>query len=111
MDDTGSLLNYVANKSHKSEREQRNDILQFHESMQDLARKYEYENLVLLKSNHINTHCLYLCEEYALVTTYFSSAHRFLHLPLFKYRSGTSLFDDYSEDFNIIARPLLDRLR
>lgn len=110
-DDVGRTLPYLAMKSLKTESEQRNDIIEFHAAMRELAADCGYDKLTLLKSDLLNTHCLYLCDQYALVTTYFTSPHRFLHLPLFKYRSGTSLFDDYSEDFNLIARPLLNRTR
>jgi hypothetical protein len=33
--------------------------------------------------------------------------HRFLHLPLFRYRSGTGVYDDLQQDFDLIARPLM----
>ena len=110
-DDQGSMLEYLSMKSGKKESEQRNDIIEFHSVTAELASACGYKGLILLKSDLFNTHCLYVCDQYVLVTSYFTSPHRFPHLPLFKYRSGTSLYDDFSEDFNLIARPLLNRFR
>ena len=106
-DDRGEHLAYVAAKSQKSPEEQRADIEDFHRSMAGLARDCGYRKLHLLKSPLVNTHCLFICRDFAIVTPYFTTFHRFKHLPLLRYRSGTSLYDDLQQDFDIIARSLL----
>jgi hypothetical protein len=110
LDENSDLIAYVAQKSEKEVVEQQHDIALFHESLSRMAKETGYENLRLAKSPHINTHCLYICSDYALVTTYFTSKHRFVQLPLFKYRSGTEMYDDFILDFDLIARPALARL-
>jgi hypothetical protein len=106
-DDKGEHLEYVAAKSQKGIEEQRADIVSFHEAVSALALKHRYTKLRLLKSKYINTHCVYICKDYAIETPYYTTFHRFVHLPLFRYRSGTGIYDDIWQDFELIARPLL----
>jgi hypothetical protein len=111
LDETSNLLEHVAAKSEKSLSHQQNDIREFHAALTALARAAGYDKLRLLRHGAINTHCLYICSDYAIVTSYFTSPHRFQHLPLFKYRGGTDIYDDFLMDFETIARVALDRLR
>ena len=110
LDDQCDLLPYVAQKSEKEIIEQQRDIVLFHETVREMARDAGYKSLRLAKSANIHTHCLYICAEYVLVTTYFTSKHRFMQLPLFKYRSGTDMYDDFALDFDLVARPALAKL-
>ncbi len=106
-DDQGEYLDYVAAKSQKDLQEQRADIVSFHEALTGMALEHGYTKLRLLKSKYINTHCIYICKDYAIETPYYTTFHRFVHLPLFRYRSGTGIYDDLQQDFDLIARPLL----
>jgi hypothetical protein len=110
LDDESDFIPYVSQKSEKDITEQRRDIVLFHEALGRMANETGYKKLRLAKSANINTHCLYMCANYVLVTTYFTSKHRFMQLPLFKYRSGTDIYDDFALDFDLIARPALARL-
>ena len=98
------MLSYIARKSGKSPREQRNDINELRGRLFALAQETGYRNLEVYGHNAVNTHCLYLNSDYAIVTTYFTSNNRFLHLPLYKYRAGTSIYDDFVLDFDLLHR-------
>jgi hypothetical protein len=111
LDEGSALLDYVADKSEKSSSHQRNDIVEFHNEISKMAIDCGYNKLKLLKGHEINTHCLFICSDYAIVTTYFTSKHRFQHLPLFKYKKGTDKYDDFLMDFEMISRPALDKMR
>ena len=63
-----------------------------------------YRNLEVHGHSAMNTHCIYLCDDYVIVTTYFTSNNRFLQLPLYKFRAGTSIYDDFKLDFDLLYR-------
>jgi hypothetical protein len=111
LDEESEFLAYIAAKSEKSLLHQQNDIRELHRELAALAQRAEYRKLRLLRHGAMNTHCLYICSDYVIVTTYFTSPHRFLQLPLFKYQKGTGIYDDFLMDFETIARVALDRLR
>jgi len=107
VDEAGPNFEYIAKKSQKDIAEQRENVLLFHEAIAKQAQECGYTKLRLLKSPYINTHCLYICDDYVIETPYYTTFHRFLHLPLFCYRAGTGIYDDLQQDFDLIARPLL----
>jgi hypothetical protein len=98
------MLSYIAKKSGKSLREQRRDIEQLRARLRELAVETNYHNLEMFGHHAVNTHCLFINSDYAIVTTYFTSNNRFLHLPLYKFRSGTSIYDDFKQDFDLLYR-------
>lgn len=107
IDDEGPQFDYIAAKSQKGTAEQRDNVRLFHQAITKQAEECGYGKLRLLKSPYINTHCLFLSKDYAIETPYYTAFHRFFHLPLFRYRAGTGIYDDLQQDFDLIARPLL----
>ena len=98
------LLQRIAQKSNKNLAQQRRDIIEFNKNFKSLARAAGYEKLDIFGHERFNTHCLYICQDYAIATTYFTSDNRFLHLPLYKFRSKTSIYDDFFLDFDLLFR-------
>ncbi|HEY0107711.1 MAG TPA: DUF4062 domain-containing protein [Rhizomicrobium sp.] len=98
------LLSRIARKSGKSLAEQRADIRELDARLRALAADTGYEKLEIHGHATFNTHCIYICASYVVVTTYFTANNRFLHLPLYKFRAGTSIYDDFVLDFDILYR-------
>lgn len=98
------MLPAIATKSGKSLIQQKSDIEDFHNELKLMADQHGYDGLEVFGHDHVNTHCLYICKNYAIVTTYFTSDNRFLHLPLYKFRAYTSIFDDFFQDFDLLFR-------
>jgi hypothetical protein len=98
------LLARLAKKSAKTTKEQRADILELRARLRCMADEAGYKKLEIYGHHTANTHCLFLCHDHVIVTTYFTSNNRFLHLPLYKFRSGTSIYSDFMLDFDMIYR-------
>ena len=107
VSETSPMLGRVARKSGKSLAQQRGDIAELRAALFDMAVRTGYGRLQVLGHDRMNTHCLYLNRDYVIVTTYFTSDNRFLHLPLYKFRAATSVYDDFYQDFDILYREAL----